>query len=143
MSQKPNTTCAKVPSSTKVLYTFDVSSQKLFCFVFSFTNDNYLHSIIKVAIGKKFLHSILNLTQNLNFLFLSLCVYLFKNCPSQFLSQLSQCFSLFFLTKTKTKAWLSILGGTIQILQFILNYTQGSTFNKTEFYFLISNLANF
>ena len=42
---------------------------------------------------------------NLNFLFLPVCVYDFKNCPSQFLShlELAECFA-----KTKTKAWILI-----------------------------------
>ena len=35
---------------------------------------------------KKHFFIILKIHKNLNFLLLSLCVYLFKNCPSQFLS---------------------------------------------------------
>ena len=67
---------------------------------------------LKVTRWKKRLCIILNIEQNLSFLLLSLCVHLFKNCPSQFLIQLSQCFlvrnSVFFLTKTKTKVWFRI-----------------------------------
>ena len=41
-----------------------------------------------MAWWKKFFCIILKIQQNLNFLFLSHCVYLFKNWPSQFLSHL-------------------------------------------------------
>ena len=45
------------------------------------------HSIIKVqARWKKHLCIILNIQQNFDFLFLSICAYLLKNCVSQFLS---------------------------------------------------------
>ena len=66
---------------------------------------------IKVARWKK---------QKLNCLFLWLCVYIFKNSP-QFLRhwESGQCFavrnSVFFLTKTKRKAWLSVWGRKIQV----------------------------
>ena len=42
--------------------------------------------LLKVARWKVHLCMCSHHTANLNFLFLSLCVYLFKNCPSQFLS---------------------------------------------------------
>ena len=42
--------------------------------------------VVKVARWKKRLCICSHHAANLNFLFLSLCVYLFKNCPSQFLS---------------------------------------------------------
>ena len=82
---------------------------------------------VKVARWKKRLFIILNIQQNLNFLFLSLCVYLFVNCFWVTGSQPSQCFvvrsSVFFLTKNKTKARSSFLGGKIQILLYVENYT--------------------
>ena len=45
-----------------------------------------LDDLLKLAQWKKRLRLILSILQNLNFLFMSLCVYFFKNCPSQFLS---------------------------------------------------------
>ena len=57
---------------------------------------------LKVAWWKKFLRIILKIQQNLNFLFLSLCVYqyttsvyIFKNCPPRFQSHLELTESVF------------------------------------------------
>ena len=71
---------------------------------------------IKVARWKKLLCINSHHTANLNFLFLSLYVYLFKNYPSQFLSHWELAESVFFCEelsclpyKNQTKAWLSVL----------------------------------
>ena len=50
---------------------------------------------VKVAWWKKLLCINSHHVANLKFIFLSLCVYLFKNCPSQFLSQLELAESVF------------------------------------------------
>ena len=59
----------------------------------------------------------LKIWESLNIIFLSLCVYLFKNCRTQFLSQRN---SVFFLPKKK-----AVLVGKINFskLLYVQNYT--------------------
>ena len=63
--------------------------------------------------------------EKLNFLSFSLCVYIFKNCPSQFLSHWELAEPVFCSEelsllpyKTKTKAWVSVLDKKFKISQF-------------------------
>ena len=78
---------------------------------------------VKVAWWKK-LWYINSHTAKYNFIFLSLFVLLSFWVTG---SQLSQCFevrnSVVFLTKTKTKAWLSVLWWKIQICCMVRMYT--------------------
>jgi hypothetical protein len=70
---------------------------------------------LKVTRWMKRLCIILNIQQNLNFLFMSFCVHRFKNRPSQFLIQLSQCFSVrnfvFLPFKNQNESLTLNLGG--------------------------------
>ena len=74
--------------------------------------------LLKVARWKKHLCICSYRTGNLIFLFLPVCVYLFKNWPSKFLSHwqsVEPLFSSSFLAKTKKKCDSQLFGGKIQI----------------------------
>jgi len=63
-----------------------IEKQTLEIMFFSFSSLFTWRSVLKVARWKKRLCVCSHHTANLNFLFLSLCIYLFKNFPSQFFS---------------------------------------------------------
>ena len=86
------------------------------------------HNLISCAVfivGNTYIHKcacsmeetiMYKFSANLNFLFLSLCVYLFKTCPSQFFSHWELAEPVFCCEElschpyyTKTNAWFSVL----------------------------------
>ena len=78
--------------------------------------------------------------RNWNFLFLSLCVYLFKNCPSQFLSHWKSAEPVFCSEELNSLPFKNqnsqLLGGKIQI-SCMLRILHKNFFHRATFMIII------
>ena len=82
--------CQVFPSKYQIFFFFKSSWLASFCSVFLLLSKRIkkelICKLVMVAVLKKRSYIILNIKQNLNFLFLPLYFYFFKNFTSQFLS---------------------------------------------------------